>query len=89
MQDTNVRGNGPIARDSKLSYLLSGSLPYSLTKTATFILLQITSTAAPEEPNLEKFRSVESVGTTAHTKSTELDFLHAYQQSLITQMPSM
>ena len=44
VQDTIIRGDGPIAQESKLGYLLSGSLPYSLPQAATSILLQITST---------------------------------------------
>jgi len=57
VQDTIIRGDGPIAQQSKLGYLLSGPLPYSLSETDKSILLQMASTATPEEPNLENFWS--------------------------------
>ena len=84
---TIIRGDGPTAQESKLGYLLSGPLPHCLSQSAASILLQITSSVAPEEPNLEKFWSVESIGTNAHTTSTDLFFLRTYQQSAITQTP--
>ena len=85
VQDTIIRGDGPIAQESKLGYLLSGPLPYSLPQAATSILLQITSAVTPEEPNLESFWSIESVGTNVNTPSVDSTFLHTYQQSSITQ----
>ena len=87
VQDTIIRGDGPTAQESKLGYLLSGPLPHCLSQSAASILLQITSSVTPEEPNLEKFWSVESIGTNAHTSSTDLSFLRTYQQSAITQTP--
>ncbi|XP_065889733.1 uncharacterized protein [Dysidea avara] len=87
VQDTIIRGDGPTAQESKLSYLLSGPLPHCLSQSAASILLQITSSVTPEEPNLEKFWSVESIGTNAHTSSTDLSFLRTYQQFAITQTP--
>ena len=38
VQDTIIRGDGPIAQESKLGYLLSGPLPCSLSQSATSIL---------------------------------------------------
>ena len=87
VQDTIVRGDGPTAQESKLGYLLSGPLPYSFSQTATSILLQIASTVTPEEPNLEKFWSIESVGTDTNTSAVDSTFLHTYQESSITQTP--
>ena len=87
VQDKIVRGDGPIAQESKLGYLLSGPLPYSLSQSAASVLLKITSTVATEESSLEKFWSIESIGTSAHNTSTDLSFLRAYQQSSITQTP--
>ena len=79
VQDTIIRGDGPIAQESKLGYLLSGPLSYSLPQAATSILLQTTSTVTPEEPNLENFWSIESVGTNINTPSVDSTFLHTYQ----------
>ena len=84
VQDTIIRGDGPTAQDSKLGYPLSGPLPYSLPQAITSILLQMTSAVTPEEPNLENFWSIESVGTKANMTSIDSTFLHTYQQSLIT-----
>ena len=47
----------------------------------------MTSTVTLEEPNLENFWSIESVGTNANTPSVDSTFLHTYQQSSITQTP--
>ena len=87
VQDTIIRGDGPVAQKSNLGYLLSGPLPYSLPQTTTSIFLQMTSTVTPEEPNLENFWTVESVGTNVNVPPVYLTFLHAYQQSSITQAP--
>ena len=87
VQDTIIRGDGPIAQESKLGYLLSGPLPCSLSQSATSILLQMTSSVPPEEPNLENFWSIESVGTDTTKQAVNSTFLHAYQQSSITQTP--
>ena len=87
VQDTIVRGDGPTTQEPKLGYLLSGRLPYSLSQTATSILLQMASTVMPEEPNLEKFWSIESVGTDAIKQAVDSTFLCTYQQSSITQTP--
>ena len=47
----------------------------------------MTSTVTPEEPNLENFWTVESVGTNVNVSSVDFTFLRAYQQSSITQTP--
>ena len=87
IQDNIIRGDGPTAQESKLGYLLSGPLPYSLSQAATSILIQLTSTVTPEEPNLENFWSIESVGTNVNTPPVDTTFIHTYQQSSITQTP--
>ena len=50
VQDTIIREDGPTAQESKFGYLLSGPLPHCLSQSAASILLQITSSVAPEEP---------------------------------------
>ena len=87
VQDGIVRGDGPTAQQSKLGYLLSGPLPNILSSTSS-ALLQITSTMPSEDPllpNLEKFWSVEGVGTDNVAKSADLTFLKSYQESAISR----
>ena len=86
VQDTIVRGGGPIAQESKLGYLLSGPLPCSLSQSAPSILLQITSTVVPQQPSLEKFWSIKNLGTTDQTPSLDLvgnrHIMHLYLGSI-------
>ena len=88
VQDDIVRGEGPTAQQSRLGYLLSGPLPDVLSDSTSSALLQITSTMSSEEPllpNLEKFWSVEGIGTDTVTKSPDLTFLQSYQESAISR----
>jgi len=45
------------------------------------------STVTPEEPDLENFWSIESVGTDTIKQPVNSTFLRTYQQSSITQLP--
>ena len=88
VQDGIVRDDGPTAQQSRLGYLLSGPLPDILPDSTSSALLQITSTMPSEEPslpNLEKFWSVEGIGTDTVTKSADLTFLKLYQESAISR----
>jgi len=85
VQDKIIRGDGPIAQESRLGYLLSGPLPHSLSQSATSILLQISSTVQPKQPNLETFWSVERIGTTPNSSCLDLTFLRNYQQFSISR----
>lgn len=90
VQDDIVRGEGPTAQQSRLGYLLSGPLPDVLSDSTSSALLQITSTMSSEEPllpNLEKFWSVEGIGTDTVTRSPDLTFLQSYpyQESAISR----
>ena len=90
VQDHIVRGQGPIAQQSKLGYLLSGPLPSAISEETSSALLQITSVITidePKSPDLHNFWSVEAVGTDANSKSMDSVFLQSYQQSSITQTP--
>jgi len=83
-----VRGKDPTAYQSRLGYLLFGPLPDTLSEPVSSALVQITSvmfTEEPAVPNLEKFWSVEAIGTETVVKSSDLMFLQSYQQSFITQ----
>ena len=84
VQDHIIQGDGPIAQQSRLGYLLSGPLPSPTTQLSTSALLQMT-TLADQQFNPQEMWSVEAAGTTP-----ELDrdtFLRAYQSSHIIQMP--
>jgi len=50
-------------------------------------LLQITSMIAdePKEPDIERFWSIEAVGTETNTPTSDLTFLQCYQQSCVSQ----
>ena len=88
VQDHIVRGEGPTAQQSKLGYLLSGPMPYSISQTTSSILLQITSTVTTsKEPDLEQFWSVEAIGTNIHEEQTDTAFLQTYQNKCISQTP--
>ena len=64
VQDTIVRGNGPIAQQSKLGYLLCGPLAHPHPEPISAILLELTpSLDSPDEPNSEQFWALESIGT--------------------------
>jgi len=66
VQDDIMQGEGPTAQQSRLGYLLSGSLPDVLSNTASSALLQIASTMSsrdPSLPNLEDFWLLEAIGT--------------------------
>ena len=81
-------GKGPTAQRSKLGYLLSGPLPGVLSDSTSSALLQVTSEVPTSElplPNLEKFWSVEGIGTDTVTKSPDLTFLQSYQESAISR----
>ena len=87
VQDGIVRGDGPTAQQSKLGYLLSGPLPNILSSSTSSALLQITSAMPSEDPllpNLEKFWSVEGIGTDNVAKSVDLTFLKSYQELAIS-----
>ena len=88
VEDHIIRGKGPTAQRSKLGYLLSGPLPGVLSDSTSSALLQITSEVPTSElplPNLEKFWSVEGIGTDTVTKSLDLTFLQSYQESAISR----
>ena len=88
VEDHIIRSKGPTAQRSKLGYLLSGSLPGVLSDSTSSALLQIMSevpTSEPPLPNMEKFWSVEGIGTDTVTKSPDLTFLQSYQESAISR----
>ena len=66
VEDKIVRGDGPTAQQSKLGFLLSRPVPCLTSQTSATNPLHITTMAiaSTEEPNLDRFWSVEEAGTT-------------------------
>ena len=88
VEDHIIRGKGPTAQWSELGYLLSGLLPGVLSDSTSSALLQIMSevpTSEPSLPNLEKFWSVEGIGTDTVAKCLDFTFLQSYLESAISQ----
>ena len=88
VEDTVIRGQGPTAVASKLSYLVSGPLQTDVVNPAdTFVnLLQTLSSTREAEFDLEQFWSLESLGISPPTDKDEHElFLQDYQGSSITR----
>ena len=83
-----MRGNGPTAQQSKLGFLLSGpvSYPVSQSNVANPLHITVMSIVSTEEPNLDRFWSVEEAGTT-HPCPCKQDttFIQQYQATCINQ----
>ena len=81
MEDRIIRGGGPTAQQSKLGFLLSGP------KSSPMLQLNVTTmtTATSEEPNLERFWSIEEAGTTPIKPEQTDNFIHQYQTNCISQ----
>ena len=82
VEDKIIRGHGPTAQQSKLGFLLSGPMS-SPTLQLNIVTMHI---ATSEEPNLERFWSIEEAGT-APTKPEQIDttFIQHYQTTCISQ----
>ena len=81
VQDDIVRGEGPTAQKSKLGYLPSGPILGTLSDSVSSALLQISTEVPSSElsvPNLDKFWSIEQIGTDSVTRSPDLTFLQFY-----------
>ena len=84
VQDNIVRGNGPVAQQSKLGYLLSGPLAHQHPEPISTVLLELTvSLDSPDEPNIERFWALESIGTQVSPPAS--DFLRQYQVSSLSR----
>ena len=81
VEDKIIRGEGPTAQQSKLGFLLSGpmSSPMLQLNVATM------STATSEEPNLERFWSIEAAGTSPMKPVQTDKFIDQYQTNCISQ----
>ena len=83
VEDKIVRGDGPTAQQSKLGFLLSGPVPCPTSQTSAITTMAIAST---EEPNLDRFWSVEEAGTTqSYTHKQDTVFIEHYQATCINQ----
>ena len=81
VEDKIIRGEGPTVQQSKLGFLLSGpmSSPMLQLNVATM------STATSEEPNLERFWSIEAADTSPMKPVQTDKFIDQYQTNCISQ----
>ena len=81
MEDKIIWGEKPTAQQSKLGFLLSGpmSSPMLQSNVATM------TTATSEEPNLERFWSIEEAGTSPIKPEQTDNFIDQYQTNCISQ----
>ena len=87
VEDHIIRGEGPTAQQSKLGYLLSGpvpQMPLQLSNALHVVTMSITT----ENPNLDRFWSLEETGTTLNdSQGKDSTFLCHYQSTCISQAP--
>ena len=82
VEDKIVRGEGPIAQQSKLGFLLSEPVSSQASQQNVFTMTITTS----EGPNLEKFWLIEEAGTSpSKPEQSDTDFIHQYQTTCISQ----
>ena len=86
VQDRVVRGDGPVAVESKLGYLLSGPLPLPVTATSTSFHVSILS-CTTENTHHNSFWQVESTGTNPVAQNPDAKFLQQYMDTHITLQP--
>ena len=88
VEDKIVRGDGPTAQQSKLGFLLSGpvSCPTSHTGATNPLHITTMAIASTEEPNLDRFWSIEEAGTTqSYPRKQDTTFIQHYQNTCINQ----
>ena len=88
VEDKIVRGDGSTTQQSKLGFLLSGPVPCPTLQTGATNPLHITTMAiaSTEEPNFDRFWSVEEAGTTqSYTRKQDTVFIQHYQATCINQ----
>ena len=88
VEDKIVRGEGPTAQQSKLGFLLSGPLSHPVSQYSTTASLHVATMtiATTEEPNLDRFWSVEEASTTQTCPpNQDITFIQHYQATCISQ----
>jgi len=87
IQDRIVRGEGPTAVQSRLGYLLSGSLLYS---DSFYIACSqvLTLSCFTENVDCDQFWQIESVTTTPVKVNPDTEFLQHYLKNNITVQPN-
>ena len=81
VEDKIIWGEGPTTQQSKLGFLLSGPMSSPMLQ----LNIATMSTATSEEPNLERFWSIEAAGTSP-MKPVETDkFIDQHQTNCISQ----
>ena len=80
-----VREAGPTVVNSKLSYLLSETLPFTSTNVTTVsaAMLNVLKHHKKEDVDLELFWKLESMGVTeTETTTTDVNFYDAYESGI-------
>ena len=86
IQDRIIRGEGPTAVESRLGYLLSGSLPFP-----SLVYIEcsqvLTFSCITEDMDCDNFWRVESMATVPMKQNTDTEFLQEYLNSNVTVKP--
>ena len=84
VQDEIVRGEGPVAVKSKLGYLLSGPVPSNSLPSPSTSILNVMILQKIDEPDIERFWTLESLGIESPTPHQEIkDPLADYRNTSI------
>ena len=87
VEDHIIRGDGPTAQQSKLGYLLSGPIPQMPSQLSNALHV-VTMSITTDNPNLDRFWSLEETGTTLNdSQNKDSTFLRHYQSTCISQAP--
>ena len=86
VEDHIIKGNGPTAMGSKLGYLLSGPMGTTTQENTTANILHVATTPIPD-PDLQRFWSVESLGTVPKD-DTANTFLKHYIKNNVKRLPN-
>ena len=87
LEDHIIKGNGPTAMGSKLGYVLSGPAGTATPRNTTANILHV-ATQLTSDPDLQRFWTVESLGTMPKDHSTKL-FMELYMTNSIECLPSL
>ena len=85
VEDHIIKGNGPTAMGSKLGYFLSGPMGTTTQENTTANILHVATTPIPD-PDLQRFWSVESLGTVPKD-DTANTFLKHYIKNNVKRLP--
>ena len=87
VEDHIISGDRPTAQQSKLGYLLSGPIPQMPSQLSNALHV-VTMSITTNNPNLDRFWSLEETGTTPNdSQIKDSTFLRHYQSTCISQVP--